>query len=101
MFLAGCTSPSSNDSNDSEIEKPTLILNSEWSSSPETSFLGEEIEFTVLVNANFEDSWIGFPEITDPNGGVVEDYSWSRYLDSGKLTFSPNIIGDYSISIRR
>ena len=100
MFLAGCTSPSSNDSNDSEIEKPTLILNSEWSSSPETSFLGEEIEFTVLVNANFEDSWIGFPEITDPNGGVVEDYSWSRYLDSGKLTFSPNIIGDYSISVQ-
>ncbi len=100
MFLAGCTSPSSDESDDDKISKPTLILNAEIIDSSESSIVEEIVELSVLVNSNIEDSWIGLPQITDPNGEIVVDFSWSRYIDTGKLTFSPMIIGEYIIEIQ-
>ena len=49
MFLAGCTSPSNDDSNEEKISKPTLILNAEFTDSSETSIVEEIVELSVLA----------------------------------------------------
>tara|TARA_B100000900_G_scaffold58332_1_gene43855 strand:+ start:34732 stop:37818 length:3087 start_codon:yes stop_codon:yes gene_type:complete len=100
MFLAGCTSPSSDDSIEEKVEKPTLILDGEFTEPTEVSTVGQIVEISVLVNSNIDHPWVGLPEITDPNGEILTDFSWTDSVNSGKLIFTPRMLGDYYIEIQ-
>ena len=100
MFLAGCTSPGSEDSSEEKIVKPTLILNSEFAELTEQTTVEEKVEFSVFVESNIENSWIALTKITDPDGNIVTDFTWSRYINTGKLSFIPTKIGEYMIEIQ-